>query len=259
MTRRNDRWVARTALMALLGLGTLVCAAEEPRELRWQELPEAPRHGEFVGEAGISIAAMTDGFLAAHPDIRWRREALHSYSNQRHEEAMVYFRRAALHADKASQAMIAEMYWNGLGVPQDRVMGYVWMDLAAERLYPNFTILRERYWAELDQAQQDEAIERGQAVYAEFGDDVAQPRLDRILRRERRRITGSRVGFTGNLTIIPNTGPLAEAGMTISGEEFYAKKYWDPVEYRALQDSIWKNPPTPQVEVGTLRQGGDDD
>ena len=58
------------------------------------------------------------------------------------------------------------MYWKGLGVVRDRPIGYAWMDLAAERMYPNFTILRERYWSELDQAEQAAAIERGQALLA---------------------------------------------------------------------------------------------
>ena len=255
----GKRMLRSTAGVILGGFMVSAVAAAEPRKLRWEELPEPPRHGQFVGEPGIALEVMTSGFLAAHPDIRWRREGLHDYSNQRYEQALTHFRSAARYADKASQAMIADMHWMGLGVPPDPVQGYIWMDLAAERVYPNFMILREIYWDALDASQQQAAIEQGQAVYAEFGDDVATPRLERVLRRERRNVTGSRTGFVGNITIIPNTGPLAGGGLTISGDQFYDAKYWEPAKYWALQDSIWKNPPRPEVEVGTLQQDGVDE
>jgi hypothetical protein len=257
MKRRGDRWCTRTALAVLLGFGTAACAAEEARVLTWQALPEAPRHGDFVGEPGVAIEVMTEGFMAAHPDLRWRREGLHDYANGRHAQAMTHFLQAARYADKASQAMVAEMHWQGIGVPQDRALGYAWMDLAAERHYPNFLILRERYWSLLDEATRAEAIERGQRVYAEYGDELAKPRLEKVLRREKRKLTGSRTGFVGNITIIPNTGPLAGAGMSIPGERFYAKEYWEPERYWALQDTIWKSPPRGEVHVGDLVPGAD--
>lgn len=64
---------------------------------------------------------MTEGFLSAHPDLRWRREGLHAYANKRYDEAMSYFLRAARYADKPAQAMIAQMYWNGVGIALTRV------------------------------------------------------------------------------------------------------------------------------------------
>src|SRR3546814_505270 len=134
---------------------------------------------------------LTSGFLTAHPDIRWRREASYSYNRKEYDLAMDQFLRAARYADKPSQAMIAEMHWRGLGVPQDRELGYAWMDLAAERMYPNFVIKRERYWQLLDADQRSNAIERGQQLLAEYGDDAAKPRLAKVLRQARRETTGS--------------------------------------------------------------------
>lgn len=263
----HQKWIARIGTALALGLLMLspAMAQQQTRVLQWQTLPEAPRHGNYVGEPGIPVEAMTEAFLSAHPDIRWRREGLHDFSNRRYEQALTHFRSAARYGDKASQAMIAEMYWEGLGVAPDPVLGYIWMDLAAERQYPNFLILRETYWGALDASQQQAAIKQGQAVYAEFGDDVAEPRLAQVLKRSRRQITGSRVGSPGGLKVIPMTGPLAAnvdfqnsnwahtGAMTTRGDVLYADKYWDPVKYRALQDSIWKNPPRPEVEVGPLQ------
>lgn len=217
-----------------------------------------------AGDAPTQIdpAVLTEGFLAAHPDLRWRAEGVRDYAAGRYEVALSELNRAALYADKPAQAMIAEMYWDGVGVARDRALGYAWMDIAAERMYHDFVVYREIYWNALSDVERRDAIARGQAVLAEYGDDVAKPRLEKILKREGRNLTGSRVGFVGNLKIIPFTGPLAGTGMTISGDRYYAKDYWEPKAYWRLQDEIWKAPPrTPRIDVGPLQQvkPGDDD
>ncbi|KAF1712433.1 hypothetical protein CSC70_02620 [Pseudoxanthomonas kalamensis DSM 18571] len=217
--------------------------------------PFAVAHAEKKAE--ISQDVMTEGFLAAHPDLRWRSEGIKAYEAKNYSQALEYLQRAARYADKPSQAIIAEMYWRGVGVPQDRALGYAWMDIAAERLYHEFVVYRESYWEALDETQRADAIERGQAVLAEYGDDVAKPRLEQILRRERRSVTGSRLGFVGNITIIPFTGPLAGSGMTLSGDQYYDRKYWEPKRYWQLQDEIWKAPLRGRVDVGGVEQVDD--
>ena len=240
--------------LALLLL-PLYAFAQEPAQHVTEPQPpvERPRQGNYLGEPGMSPALLTEGFLAAHPDLRWRREGLHSYANQRYAEAMDRFLRAARYADKPAQAMIAEMYWKGIGVTQDLELGYAWMDLAAERLYANFLLMREQYWSALDDTARRNAITRGQALLAEYGDDVAKVRMAKVLRRERS-LTGSRVGFVGNLEIIPHTGPDAGTGMTIRGDEYYAPKYWQAEKYFEWQDEVWEAPAARKgrVEVGEL-------
>ncbi|HEY5972312.1 MAG TPA: hypothetical protein VIT22_10160 [Pseudoxanthomonas sp.] len=235
----------------------LIALAQEPspRKTELQPAVERPRQGSYLGEPGISPDVLTEGFLSAHPDLRWRREGLHSYANQRYAEAMDQFLRAARYADKPAQAMIAEMYWKGIGVAQDRELGYAWMDLAAERLYANFLIMRERYWNALDEGARRNAIVRGQPLLAEYGDDVAKVRMAKILRRERG-LTGSRTGFVGNLEIIPFTGPDAGTGMTIRGDEYYAPKYWQADKYFEWQHEVWDAPSARKgrVEVGELEK-----
>ncbi|KAG1385049.1 hypothetical protein G6F59_017638 [Rhizopus arrhizus] len=76
------------------------------------------------------------------------------------------------------------------------------MDLAAERGYKGFLELRERYWAALSEAEQVQAVTEGEAVYARFGDAAAEPRLALAMRREQKRMTGSRTGFAGNVKIL---------------------------------------------------------
>lgn len=228
-----------------------------PHKAELQGPVERPKQGNFVGEPGISPELMTESFLSAHPDLRWRREGLHAYSNKRYDQAMEYFLRAARYADKPAQAMIAEMYWTGTGVTQDRALGYVWMDLAAERFYSNFIIKREEYWRALDEAARRDAIVRGQPLLAEYGDDAAKPRMAKVLRRQRA-LTGSRVGFVGNLEIIPFTGPYAGTGMTLRGDDYYAPKYWQAEKYFDWQDEVWDAPAARKgrVKVGDVEQAG---
>lgn len=254
----------KTFLAFCLGLsGVAVSAAGQdsggasPHKAELQGPVERPKQGNFVGEPGISPALMTESFLSAHPDLRWRREGLHEYSNKRYDRAMEYFLRAARYADKPAQAMIAEMYWTGTGVVQDRALGYAWMDLAAERFYSNFIIKREEYWRALDEAAQRDAIVRGQPLLIEYGDDVAKERMAKVLRKQRS-LTGSRVGFVGNLEIIPFTGPYAGTGMTLRGDEYYASKYWQPEKYFEWQDEVWDAPAARKgrVKVGDVEQAG---
>jgi len=206
--------------------------------------------GSLLAEEKIDPAVLTEGFLAAHPDLRWRAEGIRSYEKQDYAVALTELKRAAYYGDKPAQAVIAEMYWNGIGVAADRPLAYAWMDIAAERLYHDFLVRREGMWTALGEAGRQDAIVRGQDVLAEYGDDVAKPRLERVLRRATGRITGSRVGFVGNLTIIPNTGPLVDSGMTLSGNEYYDPKYWQPEKYWQLQDAMWKAPLKGRVRVG---------
>lgn len=210
------------------------------------------------GTAAFNVNAQVDeelvinseSFLAAHPDLQNRHRGMEAYEEGRHDSAMSYFRRAARYADKPSQAMIAEMLWNGEGGVRDRALAYAWMDLAAERGYPGFTIIRERYWAELDEDQRQEAITRGEEVYAEYGDDVAQPRIASVLRRERRRTTGSRVGFVGALAVyIPGPGGMMQS---IDGSRFYDRKFWDPELYQAWHDAVWMAPREGRVNIGEV-------
>lgn len=241
-------------------------AEQAPEMIRFDaDAPfERAREGAYVGEPGIDPGLLTEGFLAGHPDLASRRAGLHAYSRGEYPEALDHFRRAARYADKPSQAMLGEMYWEGLGVAPDRELGYAWMDIAAERLYPHFIMLREQYWSALDTSERRAALVRGKPLMAEFGDEAAKPRLARVMRKHLRAATGSRVGFLGALSIQTNTGPLAGkspgalvsqeiigAGPSIPAGAYYSDEYWDPKKYWARQDRAFFAPQSPgHVDVG---------
>lgn len=194
---------------------------------------------------------LSAGFLTAHPDLRYRLLGLDEMKQGKHDDAFRFFQRAAFYADKPSQGMVAEMLWNGQGTERNPSLAYAWMDLAAERGYAGFVGLRERYWNALTLEQRTRALEEGKAIYAKYGDAAAQPRLATVLRRERRRLTGSRTGFAGNVQIyIPGPGGFEQ----IDGSKFYDERYWDPKQYQAWHDSIWMKPRVGRVSVGEMEQ-----
>lgn len=191
------------------------------------------------------------GFLEAHPDIRYRLLGLDEYRNNNYADALRFFQRAAYYADKPSQGMVAEMYWSGQGIAQDRALAYAWMDLAAERGYQGFIGLRERYWNALDSIERQRALSEGEEVYARYGDAAAQERIARVLRRGHKKLTGSRTGFVGNVQVyVPTAGGFAQ----IDGSKFWDSRYWDPQEYRQWQDSVWMTPRIGRVDVGEFEQ-----
>ncbi|HEY9144401.1 MAG TPA: hypothetical protein VIM90_10240 [Arenimonas sp.] len=193
-------------------------------------------------------------FLSGHPDLRYRLSGLENFRKGHYDEAMIHFRRAARHSDKPSQGMIGEMYWEGTGVAQDKALGYVWMDLAAERGYPLMLAKRERYWNELDAEGRARALEVGPGLYAEFGDEVAKKRLERELRFAKRNTTGSRVGSVGALTIVIPTPSGTEV---VDGTAFYDEKFWDIDQYVQWQDADWKQYGEGTVDVGEITDLGE--
>lgn len=203
---------------------------------------------------GAGTPPITTSFLYGHPDLRFRMLGLEDFRQGNYADALAFFRRASYYGDKPSQGMVAEMLHDGRGTAPDPVQAYVWMDLAAERGYRGFLGLRERYWNELDEAQRARAIEEGQPVFAEYGDAATQPRLARMLRRERLKMTGSRAGNVGNVGNLRVYVNVDNGYVQIDGSKFYDKRLWDPALYREWQDSIWMSPRIGTVTVGAPEQ-----
>ncbi len=202
-----------------------------------------------IGQAVLS----TNRFLSYHPDQLWRGRALESYKAGDYEKAFKQFRRSARFAEKGSQAMVAEMLWSGQGTTADRAAAYAWMDLAAERGYADFLRRREAYWSELSESDRQRAIEIGKEVYAEYGDDVAKPRLASKIRQGRLAATGSRTGGSANVRSYQRIGD-GDDYVVFDGSQFYSEQFWQPEAYFAWQDKVWKNINRGQVTVGELMQ-----
>jgi len=195
------------------------------------------------------LVMSSQGFLDAHPDIKFRQQGLSAWEKGDYEDAFRNFKRAARYADKPSQGMVAEMLWRGEGTAQNRAEAYAWMDLAAERKYRPMLIQREIYWEALGEAEREQAIVFGKGLYEEYGDAAAQPRLEIKMRQAKKKSAGTRTGFVGNMVInIPTPG----GNFTIDGSSYYHPDYWEPAKYWAWQEKGWKDPPRGMVDVGPL-------
>lgn len=195
------------------------------------------------------------GFLGNHPDVRWQLEGLKRARRGSHAQALEAFEQAARHADKFSQAMLATMHWHGQGTSADRATGYAWMDLAAERGYRPLLLERERMWAALSEQEQQRAIEVGQRLYAEYGDEVAKPRLERSLRAGlRRSVTGSRTGYDSGVKLVqPGADGSLGASAGSARVDGFDVRWWQPDRYWALQDERWGKAPVAEIEVLPLQ------
>lgn len=241
-------------VLSLLLCSTTVFAIDAPRIHRWdREVMETPT------------------FQRHHPDLRWRMQGLAAFEDGEHEAALRHLRTAARYGDKVSQSVVAEMYWLGLGTAQDRPQAYAWMDLAAERGYPILLGKREQYWSELDGTERARAIEIGRAVYAEFGDDAALPRLHSTINVGKRGMTGSRLGNGGGVKVIYPDGPadgvvvgtLFGWGVSVMGgrhvHRMWDTRFWRPEKYIAWKEEVFDAEVSSigTVEVSPLRAAGD--
>lgn len=175
------------------------------------------------------------GFLYGHPDLKHRKNGLDNRDSGHDAAAFLQFQQAARYGDKPSQAVVAEMLWEGKGTDQDRPLAYVWIDLAAERGYRGFMALRERYWAALDENERARAIERGPRVFDQYADSVARPRLARVMRRVRNASTGSRTGMQTSMRMY--AGPPGSE--QIDDGYLHADRFWNPDSYQAMMDRAW--------------------
>ncbi|MDQ8024370.1 MAG: SEL1-like repeat protein, partial [Moraxellaceae bacterium] len=155
-----------------------------------------------------------------------------------------------------SQHRISLMYWHGAGVARDPAVAYAWADLAAERAYPSFLVLREKIWLALTPAEKERALSVGEDLYAKYGDKVAKPRLAAAILRQNTQITGSRTGqITSKVQVRSPPAGAADMWDNASYEmnSMYASWRLDPERYWAVEDAIWKDG---SVDVGPASKTG---
>ncbi|QNH14861.1 MULTISPECIES: sel1 repeat family protein [unclassified Xanthomonas] len=196
----------------------------------------------------IPAQVMTDGFLEAHLDLFYRRAGIRADKKGEFAEAKKNYQLAARYADKPSQARLGEMYWEGQGGAQDRAMGFLWMALASERGYDAFTTRKMEYWNQLTPEERQRAVKQDKKMLATYGDQVAKPRQEAVLRREASRSTGSMLGYSGASGLQIN-GPR---GGSVDPEVFYAKEFWEPAAYWKLQDRVWDGRTPGRVDIGDV-------
>jgi len=207
--------------------------------------------GHAAADSSDPAFTRSESFLGAHPDLDWRYHGIENYKSGHYAWALIDFHRAARFADKTSQAIMAQMYWNGDGVTADRVIAYVWADLAAERGYPDFIATREKFWSQLSDGERQAAIQAGPRLFSEYGDAVAKKREENELRRALIGVTGSHTTHVG--ASMSSKRLVNGRWIDSDGASYWGEKYWTPEKYWRWQDRVWTQPPEGKVEVGPIQ------
>lgn len=195
------------------------------------------------------------------PNEQARIGALKAYLQHDYGDAILQFQRAAYFADKYSQHSLSLMYWHGMGVAADPVQAYIWADLAAERGGKRLLLIREKMWSEMTPAQREKAVEQGADFYTRYGDAVAKPRAEGAMRRFADNMTGSRLGYDGQMTefvgrpaggtFAPQVGSMAslyQNAQVATREQLYGGDRRNVAAYWAAQDHLMEG----QVEIGPV-------
>lgn len=234
------------ATLATLALTSAVHAAEDP-----MDDPDVQK----------TLRAMANASTWYHPDLFGMTTGMRRYAHKDYAGALKYFEIGAYYADKLSQLSTGLMYMNGEGVKKDPVTAYAWLDLAAERDYPDFIATRDSVKAQLTPEQLAQAGELRRALGERYGDAAAKPRMVQQLRLGQMQMTGSRTGFDAGVrhmrtkddcgpSLVVGGRAVAQAGC--GGEDIYAKDNWDPQQYFARRDREWKA----TVTVGAVEEQG---
>ncbi|MDQ2068897.1 hypothetical protein [Natronospira bacteriovora] len=158
------------------------------------------------------------------PSSAQLQRAQEAYRAGRYATALEYYKLAAYWADKFAQYNVAVMYLQGKGMERDLARGWAWLELSAERGYPQMAGPAGDIYPLLDEEIRQEARQiLGEELLPEYGDEVAIERTARRMDRNRRVATGSNTGSTaglGRLTVIDGRG-------VHSGTQYYDDSRWD--------------------------------
>jgi Sel1 repeat len=132
-----------------------------------------------------------------------------------YRQALDLFELAGFWANKIAQYNAGLMYYNGIGVPADPVRGVAWLGIAAEAHDDLALRALQLAYASLSEEQKHRSAQLWKQLDGKYGDAVAVPRALQRYDAEAREVTGSHVGFIGDLRVYeagPGGSSLGEAG-----------------------------------------------
>jgi TPR repeat protein len=114
-------------------------------------------------------------------------------SGQYSQARSIYLDTLAPAGDKYAQYVLGWMYFKGIGVDRDLVMGAAWLELAAERGDVQFKKVHDQVLAQVDPADREAVTQQADALRAQYGDCAVTRSLLASEQQMIERPTGSRL------------------------------------------------------------------
>ena len=189
------------------------------------------------------------------PSFHTTNRGMRAYQRGDHASAFSDFKLSAVGADKFAQYNIGIMYLLGEGTDYDPTRAWAWIELSAERGYPQLVDVADKLWDLLSEPEQQQAMRIYQReLLPKYGDDIAIEKTASRMRREFRSTTGSRVGSSAlvPIRIIDNRGNIRQ------GDEYYSRDKWNFEQIVAYETQIAFDLLRGRVELGEFRVEGED-
>lgn len=167
--------------------------------------------------------------LDFNPGLKIYIEATKHYEAGEFDQAYTRYLESSRWGNKLSQFNIGTMYYNGIGVARDPGRAWAWVELSAERDYPQLVRAADEIWSELDEAARERARRiHEQELAPEYADEVAIPRTQRYVNRRFRAATGSRLGggAPSNPLIVQPRGETHRIGDVYYDEDDWRVSRW---------------------------------
>jgi hypothetical protein len=148
--------------------------------------------------AGVGFAAPPK---FATPDEADLVRAARSLQDGFEKAAVEKFMRAAKFGNKEAQKSLGLMFIKGMGVKKDWARAFAWLKLASSHGDPRIVAAREEVYGALRDDEKALADTYYLELLQEYSDQKALERRGRWVRKQKREVTGSRLGNVGNLRI----------------------------------------------------------
>lgn len=152
------------------------------------------------------------------------------------KDALDKFLAASRYGNKEAQKHVALMYIKGMGVPQNWAKAWAWLKLAATHGDQRVAVARD----EVGQALRDDERRLAERYYeeirAEFGDLAALERRETWVRKQKREVTGSRLGKVGALRV--QVADSSGYNWELSGTEYFNVLESYVVNFRAQMGEV---------------------
>lgn len=192
----------------------------------------------------------TRPYIEHAPSTESLVRATDAYRAGQFGRAMDHYLGAARWADKFAQYNIGIMHLRGEGVEFNPVRGWAWLEVAAERGYPQFRQSADALWDLFNEEERQAA----RTIFEEeiaprYGDETTFQRTEREMRFRKGDATGSRLGSRGMLQMLR----VYETQDTQrDGVEYFAPEKWDFATLARYETALMQSIAEEQVEIGEL-------